>query len=381
VKTLDKYLQGQLWTRVLFGFLLFLIFTLLVGYTLQLVKLYGSGAPLEMVANLFLCRVVMVASMCLPMGMLLSALLVFGRLSNDGEIVAFQASGIPVPRVLANAYVIGALLTVGGLALNEFAVPWAGEKMTKLETQIKLIIRGRLSAELNGRRAFMVPEYDEHKRLVRAIVANKIELETLDHPAELTDVTYIQYDDHGQATIVINADRAQWVKGAKWIFYNPLGTTIPSSISGNPKRIEAESIELEFHRTPPQMVQSKRDLETLSIRDTWAMIKELKGGLPAGGAVAYGLRVLQVGLHRKLAIPAAAFVFALIGAPLAIRDRRGGTALGIGLSLLIIALYYIAFSVTVVMGENGQLPPALAGWFADGVGLLVGAILTWKAAG
>jgi len=382
---MDRYVQRQLWARVAFGFLLFMVFTLLVGYVLQLVRIYGRGAPGSMVWQLFVCRAVMVSSMCVPMAILVSVLLVFGRLSSDSEIVALQASGVALPRVLANAWCLGVLMSILGLALNEYATPWAAEKKNKLDAQIRLAMRGRLDDDdFADGKAFMVPEYDRQRRLIRVIIAKEMRLESLGRPAELRDVTYIQYGEDGQASMIINAARAEWTRAEMWRFFDAHGTTVPATAEETPTRVDAEQIALDFRKSPGQIDLERKDVDEMSIRELRAQIagiqeglQDLQDQLPRG----VGLATLQVGLHRKLAIPLAALIFALVGAPLAIQPHRGGTALGLGLSLLIIAMYYVLFSVTVTMGENGNLSPVVAAWFANGVGLIVGGVLTWRASG
>lgn len=382
LSVMDRYLQRQLWLRVIFGFLLFLLFTLMVVYVMRLVQLYGKGAPADLLVQQFFCRLVMVSSMCIPMGMLVSALLVFGRLSADSEIVAFQASGIPVMRVMGNAFAIGAVLTLVGLALNEFAVPWAGDKKTQLDLQIRNIVKRGIDDELGDtKRAIMVPDYDENGHLVRAIVTRRIHLDVDEQHAELDQPTYIQYDEEGRATQVINADRAEWIKGSEWKFFNTYGTTISRDLDQRTTKLAGGTMTLTFNRTPSQLRKAKRDPETMSIRELAGMIQQTKRGIPLAVGIPLSLREMEVSLHQKFAIPAATFIFALIGAPLAIRPQRGGTALGVGLSLLIILLYYFLHSVTVEMGNNGNLPPPVAAWFANGVGVVVGGFLAWRASG
>jgi lipopolysaccharide export system permease protein len=73
-------------------------------------------------------------------------------------------------------------------------------------------------------------------------------------------------------------------------------------------------------------------------------------------------------------------VFALIGTPLGLRRLRGGAAVGLGVSILIIFCYYVLWHGTAVLGDNGQLPPLLASWLANMVGLGVGGVLVVRAA-
>ncbi len=73
-------------------------------------------------------------------------------------------------------------------------------------------------------------------------------------------------------------------------------------------------------------------------------------------------------------------LFAVIGAPLGLRRLRGGAAVGLGVSILIIFCYYVLWHGMSVLGENGQIPAVVASWIANVVGLVVGGVLVVRAA-
>jgi lipopolysaccharide export system permease protein len=73
----------------------------------------------------------------------------------------------------------------------------------------------------------------------------------------------------------------------------------------------------------------------------------------------------------KIAFPLINFVVVLIGASLSTRIRRGGMAIGFGVSLLISFVYYCALRAGQSLGHGGALPPLLAAWSAN---LIFGAI-------
>jgi len=56
---------------------------------------------------------------------------------------------------------------------------------------------------------------------------------------------------------------------------------------------------------------------------------------------------------------------ALIAMPLATRLRRGGVAIGFGLSFLLFVAYIGLVRMGQVLGHNGQIPPLLAAWLGN----------------
>src|SRR5439155_5727124 len=75
------------------------------------------------------------------------------------------------------------------------------------------------------------------------------------------------------------------------------------------------------------------------------------------------LASLEVEWHKKFALAFACVVFVLIGAPLGMRVRRGGIAVGF-LSILFFAFYYLCLQFGESFADRLLLPPWLALWLA-----------------
>jgi lipopolysaccharide export system permease protein len=87
-----------------------------------------------------------------------------------------------------------------------------------------------------------------------------------------------------------------------------------------------------------------------------------------------------VELHKRLALPAAALVFVLVGFPLGIRGHhRSGSGRGIALaaSLGIVVAYYIIFTSLESPALRGRIPAAFAMWFPNALFLTTGLGLLW----
>ena len=88
---------------------------------------------------------------------------------------------------------------------------------------------------------------------------------------------------------------------------------------------------------------------------------------------------LEVSLYNKLSLPLACLVFTMIGAPLGMRRHRGGSSVGLGLSIVIIVAYWMLWHYMVALAKAGQIQPLVGAFLADGLGLLLGAILIVRA--
>ncbi|MCY4574240.1 MAG: LptF/LptG family permease [Gemmatimonadetes bacterium] len=87
---------------------------------------------------------------------------------------------------------------------------------------------------------------------------------------------------------------------------------------------------------------------------------------------------LLVRRAQKLSIPAATLVIVLFGAPLATTVRKGGPAVGVGLSLSSTVLYLMMLRLFEAIGASGGLSPFWAAWSPNFFFLAVGIVLLWR---
>lgn len=81
--------------------------------------------------------------------------------------------------------------------------------------------------------------------------------------------------------------------------------------------------------------------------------------------------IYMVEIHKKLAIAAACFVFAVLGVPVALRFPRGGAGLVIGVSVVVFAVYYVGLIVGEDLGDRLIVSPFVSMWVPN---LLFGAL-------
>ncbi|HHI02748.1 MAG TPA: LptF/LptG family permease, partial [candidate division Zixibacteria bacterium] len=81
----------------------------------------------------------------------------------------------------------------------------------------------------------------------------------------------------------------------------------------------------------------------------------------------------EIEIQKKYSIPAAAFAFILIGAPLGILSRKGGMGITVSISLLIFTIYWAFLIGGEDLSDRGLIDPFWGMWTANiligGVGL------------
>jgi lipopolysaccharide export LptBFGC system permease protein LptF len=82
-----------------------------------------------------------------------------------------------------------------------------------------------------------------------------------------------------------------------------------------------------------------------------------------------------VALYFKLSFPLVSLIMALIGIPFAFSMGKRGALVGIGLSMVIVVVYWVAVGIFRSLGSAGLLSPLLAAWGANLIFGLLGLYL------
>jgi lipopolysaccharide export system permease protein len=395
MKLFDRYIARELVGPFLFGVGAFTSIFIASQLFFKLTGYLAKGAPLAEIAVLFVMRLIPMIVFTFPMATLLAALLAYGRLSGEHELIAMLSAGIPFLRTAVPSFIVGAFVSGAGLGINEFVAPAAGRIGERMERRIIEALRasGADLAPPKASRAFVVQDTDADGQLARVVVARGLNLAT----GELRDVTLVQYgpapDGGRQVTSLVQAERATYQKHGNWQFINGRlqGIVSPArSVSarataepGAPKSRPQTAVQqgtfsfktFTIHKNPRQMLAQQRDADEMNFGELAETIRQLK----EQGAAPKAVREMEVQLYNKVAIPFASMIFALMGSPLGLRRLRGGASVGLGLSVLIIFGYYTLWHGMSVLGEGGQVPPAVASWLPNLIGLISGLVLIRRA--
>ena len=83
--------------------------------------------------------------------------------------------------------------------------------------------------------------------------------------------------------------------------------------------------------------------------------------------------------HRRLALPTACVVLALVGIPLGLSSKKGGKSTGFVLTILLVFVYYSFSLVGVSLARQGKVAPWFGVWLANILFFAGGSFLLWRA--
>jgi lipopolysaccharide export system permease protein len=135
--------------------------------------------------------------------------------------------------------------------------------------------------------------------------------------------------------------------------------------------------------TFPQLQDELRRLENsfsfaqkISTNGTASLRTELKQLAKIRSDITLPVRVQ---MHREVAFSFACIGFTLIGIPLGIRAHRRETSAGIGMSLILVLIYYSFIIVAQSWDTRAEFMPHFIVWLPNFIFQIVGGFLLWRA--
>ena len=358
---LDRYLIAELGGPSLFGLSAFtLIFV--ATQILAIGRLVSEEhAPLWAAVEYFLWDMPAYLLLVIPMAMLLGTLLAMQRLSSESEITAMKAGGISLSRIVAPLLIVGFVVSLVALAVQELFVPFANDKAAYVKQQA---IEHGSPASSNLQAVTPIPGGGK-----QVTIAAGLDLET----QTLLNVTVIRYDAKQKPQDLIVADRARYV-APTWTFEN--STTYHFNPDGSTFTQTAPQMIVDIGERPNQIAK-----QSLQIADPEQLSRaEIKARLDSGQLAPQQQRSFSATYASKLARPFAAFVFTLIAVPFGLRPvRGGGTGLGFGLAVAIVFVYYVISTIFLSIGSAATWLAGPAAWASNLLFTVIGASLLRRA--
>ncbi|MDA0989978.1 MAG: LptF/LptG family permease [Verrucomicrobia bacterium] len=355
--TLNKHLARAFLVTFLMT-LVVVTFVMCIGIVFKVTDLIAQGMNWRPVVKILIYGFPQALTYSIPVSMLTSSLLVFGRLSADGEITAMKATGISMWRIIVPPVIIAIFCTVICLYINNELVP-RGHFARRLqisrmgaEAPLELLEEGRFIQDFTGLTIYIgqkkgkllgdVRIYDLRKkgikREVRATSGFVRQGETaMDLILDLFDVRIDPFAD----------DRPGAAYAEKW------SIAIPKAQG---RRI---------------YVRKKDDKAFRELTGDIRHTAEVYPQLSADDLVKQRMS-LRVELHKRFVLSAACLAFVFIGIPLGVKAHRKESSVGVGLSLLLVLNFYLFIIVAESLEKHPNLLPHMIAWLPIVLSIAIG---------
>jgi len=297
----------------------------------------------------------------IPMASMAGVIIGFTRLTNDREILALKACGVSLRQMLPPVILIAAaiafltgffsvrLIPAGAISVKQLMFQLAKERIDKG-------LKEKEFTEALGEIVLYVDEIDDrnhwHGIYVSDMRGRRQPLITVAKSgymsAEMEQMT---------VTIVLNDG------------------TLHNAENQDNQTIRFQRYQLRISLQPPTKVGGE-DV-TAQTRKTMNQEQLLQAAAKHGPDTRRG-RIFLAEYHHRLSLPVGCFILSLLGLPLGLQARPGKRAVGLPLGLAFFVLYYIAFTFTRILCEEGTLPLVLGMWLPNMLFLTLTVYIFWR---
>lgn len=415
MKTLQKYVFRSFLTSFFLAFLV-LSFVLTIGLMVQIVGYILDGVPMGLVGEFALVCFPETMQWTIPLGLLVASVLVFSRMSADGEVAAMRACGVNLLSVLRGPIIFAAVCTLFGLYVNNEVVPRGHEVRRTLAKRlvvgndvdvVQLLPAGRVIRDFDDVQAYF--ERKEGNWLYGLVVTDltdpKIEGGRL-VTASRALVTSEKHDPNrtrqaGKKKKKHDAEDSDGKKSKKAekrdIILDLYDVTMEPMDSKNTgmgragrityviedalesERYKRREKDFRFWEMISEIMEADREIKKAGEDMRYAHLENDAERAKAAKDMKKSLRKhsseLKTEFMKRWVFAFASICFVLVGTPLGIRAQRKESSIGMAISLAVALGYYL---VTILMGalaKNADLHPQYLIWLPVAVCVALSAYL------
>jgi LPS export ABC transporter permease LptG len=402
LRLIDRYLIKEIVPYVLLSLL---ILTAIIfahdasRFAELLVVASRNGLPMQALWRVMAALVPGILVFTLPISLLVGTLVGLSRLSGDSEIVALGASGVSRTRVLRPIVAIAAVIAAAMLFITFSVLPHSIRNLNALKSQPSLVFQG-LNTEIKARvffeeipkkvlyiedidrannlwhNIFIVDLADEHGSMkIMTAATGSLRQGTRSEMPEL----FLQ---HGSAHQFSPQRGYQAQNNGPAEATEPeAGDSSPSTEQPAPEASAAPEREREKKRNKNQSSSTATQFEEMTLglevpddkkesdspaAERERQIKEMEWGeLLSFSPAQEDYREWLAEIHKRVTLPAACLVFALLGVGFGISNIRTGRSFGLLLGLAITVVYYLVALSGEHSAVSGKLPVWLGMWMAN----------------
>lgn len=347
IKTLDKYILKELIPSFFLALLIF-TFLLLIDKIFDLMELIvGKGVPFFFVLKLLLFILPAFLVLTIPMSVLVSVLICFGRLSSDREIVALKSSGISIYRLLKPVIIFALIAWVATSFIMIELLPMSNYSFKQLifnlvRQKFSVGVKEKIFSDTFGNFIIYVNEISPTQIGLGGIFISDERNPSEPRIIVAKEGRLINDEQNRRLTFRLLNGSTHEIIGKGYMKYRKVVFTIYdlNLTIDSPLMSEAEAPKGDREMFLDELIKNANEAKK-------------------SGVVHYPYLVEY---YKKFSIPFACLIFATIGLPLGIKSRHSGKSAGVIISLFIILVYYLFLTAGESLGDKGKISPFLSMW-------------------
>lgn len=369
MKIIQRYIGGQLLKTFSISLGVF-TFILFMGNVIRILDMLERGVAGGLLLRLFLSFIPYLLVFSIPMSILTSCLLVFGRLSADNEITAMRACGISYRKIFQSGVLLALALAAVSWVVNASLAPRAHYAIRKLRNQV-----GAQSPAALLEPGVFIDYFKPYQFYIGSKVGSVFK-----------DVIIYEKLPDGRDRF-LKASHGEIVSDeARRIVFKLFDGTMEEP----PKEGESASVSATFKTYIVKMGLDEEDggvpkkMADYTFAELIAKTRQWRARLATARSPIYRrdtLRRISITLteaSERLVYTFCVIAFVMVGMPLGIVAHRGETSVGAAISLALVGLNYAFIICVEALQERVWLYPFILIWLPNAAFAVLGPWLTWR---
>jgi len=282
-------------------------------------------------------------TLLIPIASIIGAFFIFGYMTKNRELIALKSSGLDVNHLLLLVFLSGILISAASFAFRESAGAWAQSRYE--EHRLRKIDKRPLPATELRRNIF----YYGDGGWIYYIREFRPEEKTM------LGVTLWKIDPRQRITRRIDAEAGRF--DGIWTFSKAVVRNFDSL--GNETVMAGQSVNMpELFEKPADFMKRSKPVEEMNFLEISRFVKKHRR---AGENVAKE----EVELNYRFSFPLITVILLIICLPLSVVLKKGGVAIGLGISIILAFVYWGMIQSCKAYGVAGLMPPFLAAWLPN----------------
>ncbi|ANM28866.1 hypothetical protein ABI59_03490 [Acidobacteria bacterium Mor1] len=373
----NRYVWSELAGPTALGMLLWNFLLLMNAFFLVAETALSKNLGWGLTTKMFVLQIPSILVMTIPMAALFATMIAVGRMSADHEWVALQSAGHGPGKLMRPVLVYGLLGSLLSLFVYFVVVPHANYAARTIRGQ--MIFASNLASDLRPgvfydqvRNVVMFVDNigsGESKKLEGVMVhlrrqgSSGAELILARHgdlvplpdgsgklELHLHDGVLYAYDER-------DTDGYQIVDFDRQVRQLDAATMLTQLLEPDQNRVVTDM-------TAGELLEERRTAYAQNADNH--LMREAR------------IRTVEIEFHRRIALPMASLLFCILAVPLGIIRARSGKGAGFALSIVVILVYYVVFTVMIKQATTGRIPPWLGPWAASFVIIPWAAYAHWR---
>jgi lipopolysaccharide export system permease protein len=338
-----------------------LTFVMILGNLIKLAELIiAKGIPLAVATKLFLYLIPFLFSFILPVSTLAGVLLSIGRLSSDNELIAIRSSGVSLFKVLLPILIIGLILSLFSVILNNRIIPLSHHKSRQTMVDI-----GSTNPAAALEAGTFITAFEKFIFFIYHIDGYKF-----------TNIRIYEPQGENKPPRTIIAKKGEFIilpekKILKLKLIDGTSDEINPASPENFYKLNFKTYFMNIDFKKQQSKKADKKAKDMTLEELRAQMERFKKS-------GINTNPILTEIYKRSSLAFSCLVFVILGAPFAMITRRREKSINFGFAFLIVAVYYLALIGFEALSIEGVVPPLIAMSAPDIIFGVLGTILLYR---